>query len=85
MGSYKDKISYEERWQVIHYIRSLQAKEKKLTYNQLENTLNEVDVPAGENVHIAVLHEETEGDHHSDDDHGHGEASHGEDDDHEGN
>lgn len=24
MGSYKDKLSYEERWQVIHYIRSLQ-------------------------------------------------------------
>lgn len=24
MGSYKDKLSYEERWNVIHYIRSLQ-------------------------------------------------------------
>lgn len=24
MGHYKDKLSYEERWQVIHYIRSLQ-------------------------------------------------------------
>lgn len=24
MGSYKDKLSYEERWQVIHHIRSLQ-------------------------------------------------------------
>jgi len=47
MGSYKDKISTEERWQVIHYIRSLQAKEKKLAYNQLENTLNTVDRPAG--------------------------------------
>lgn len=24
MGSYKDKMNFEERWQVIHYIRSLQ-------------------------------------------------------------
>jgi mono/diheme cytochrome c family protein len=40
MGSYKDKISYEERWQVIHYIRSLQAKDRGLAYNEEENTLN---------------------------------------------
>ena len=40
MGAYDDKLSYEERWQVIHYIRSLQAKEKKLAYNAEENTLN---------------------------------------------
>lgn len=40
MGSYSDKLSYEERWQVIHYIRSLQAKEKKLKYSETENTLN---------------------------------------------
>jgi mono/diheme cytochrome c family protein len=26
MGAYADKLSYEERWQVIHYIRSLQGK-----------------------------------------------------------
>jgi len=26
MGGYADKLSFEERWQVIHYIRSLQAK-----------------------------------------------------------
>ena len=37
---FKDKISYEERWQVIHYIRSLQAKEKKLEYSEEANTLN---------------------------------------------
>lgn len=48
MGSYTDKISTEERWQVIHYIRSLQAKAKKLEYNQFSNTLNTVDRPAGE-------------------------------------
>lgn len=47
MGSYADKISFEERWNVIHYIRSLQAKELKVVYNQLENTLNNVDKPAG--------------------------------------
>ena len=46
MGSYTDKLSFEERWQVIHYIRSLQAKEKGLTYNESENTLNNVEVPA---------------------------------------
>ncbi len=41
MGGYSDKLSYEERWQVIHYIRSLQAKEKKVQYNAEVNTLND--------------------------------------------
>lgn len=40
MGKYADKLSYEERWQVIHYIRSLQAADKKLVYNEKANTLN---------------------------------------------
>ncbi len=40
MGSYADKLSYVERWEVIHYIRSLQAKAKKATYSPEENTLN---------------------------------------------
>lgn len=40
MGAYKDKLSYEERWQVIHYIRELQAKETKTEYSPLANTLN---------------------------------------------
>lgn len=40
MGAYADKISYEERWQVIHYIRSLQAKEAGAAYNEDENTYN---------------------------------------------
>ncbi len=39
MGAYKDKISYEERYQVIHYIRALQAKWAKLQYDQAGNTL----------------------------------------------
>lgn len=45
MGSYKDKLSFEERWNVIHYIRSLQAKDLKLEYSSKANTLNSVDVP----------------------------------------
>lgn len=40
MGAYKDKINYEERWQVIHYIRSLQAADAGAEYNQAVNTLN---------------------------------------------
>ncbi|MBK9107897.1 MAG: cytochrome c [Saprospiraceae bacterium] len=38
MGSHADKLSYEERWNVIHYIRSLQASSKKLIYSEKENT-----------------------------------------------
>lgn len=40
MGSYADKLNYEERWQVIHYIRSIQAKELKLAYDEEKNTFN---------------------------------------------
>ena len=47
MGAYNDKLSFEERWQVIHYIRALQARELELVYNESENTLNEIDRPAG--------------------------------------
>ncbi len=32
MGNYADKLSYEERWQVIHYIRSMQAKSQGREY-----------------------------------------------------
>lgn len=49
MGGYADKISFEERWQVIHYIRSLQAKEKKVIYSADANTLNPAfGTPAGQ-------------------------------------
>lgn len=48
MGGYAGKLSYEERWQVIHYIRALQAEEKGLVYNENENTLNSVDVPGAQ-------------------------------------
>lgn len=45
MGSYADKLSFEERWQVIHYIRSLQAASKSLEYGEAANTLNSHAVP----------------------------------------
>ena len=58
MGGYADKLSYEERWQVIHYIRSLQAKEKKLIYTAEVNTLNAAfGIPASQ---IKVLAEQLE-------------------------
>ncbi len=66
MSGYADKLSYEERWQVIHYIRSLQAKNKNLVYNEEENTLNEVDIPAAQ---IPVPLQEMESQGHSNEDH----------------
>ncbi|MDQ3140913.1 MAG: cytochrome c [Bacteroidota bacterium] len=38
MGAYSDKLSFQERWEVIHHIRSLQAVSKKLVYSEVENT-----------------------------------------------
>ncbi len=32
MGAFYDKLSYEERWDVIHYIRSMQAKKRGVKY-----------------------------------------------------
>jgi cytochrome c553 len=40
MGNYADKLSYEERWDVIHYIRACQAAEKGLQYDEKWNTLS---------------------------------------------
>lgn len=49
MGAYKDKISYEERWQVIHWIRALQADELDKEYSEDANTLNpEFGTPASQ-------------------------------------
>lgn len=53
MGGYADKLSYEERWQVIHYIRSLQAETKSLKYSESENTLNNA-TPASKIVKAAT-------------------------------
>ena len=72
MGAYADKMSYEERWNVIHYIRSLQAKVGGKEYNANINTLNSVDVPYA-SVKIA---QETHTEHHSEEHHG--EEHHGE-------
>lgn len=84
MGAYKDKINVEERWQVIHYIRSLQAKEKKLAYNQMENTLNaSFGTPAGEVTVIEQSHghtDELDPGHHGD----HGKTMHHDGDHHNG-
>lgn len=82
MGGYADKISYEERWQVIHWIRALQAKEKKLEYNAEANTLNpEFGTPASEAPSLAQkmtdeagMPAEAEG--HSDGDHSGEESDH---------
>lgn len=84
MGGYSDKISYEERWNVIHYIRSLQAKETKTQYSHLRNTLNNTAVPGGVPkpavVHVEEDHSE-DGNHGHDTDggeHGHGDEGHSE-------
>ena len=84
MGGYTDKLSTEERWQVIHYIRALQAKNKELVYNQMENTLNAVDRPAGEMKSSLIGMNDG---HHDSDDHHHdhqGEGHHADGHGHEG-
>jgi len=48
MGSYADKLSYRERWEVIHYIRSLEAKFKKTEYSAKTNTFNKEASPWSE-------------------------------------
>jgi len=68
MGGYSDKISYEERWQVIHYIRALQAKNAKLKYDENANTLNaQFGVPGGSLVQLAKVVEESQDDEDNDD------------------
>lgn len=84
MGGYADKLSYEERWQVIHYIRSIQAKNQKLVYSEEENTFNG-DIP-GASIAKAKLVNHTD-EHSIDDHHGdihHTESSHMDGDDHHG-
>ncbi len=53
MGGYSDKLSYEERWNVIHYIRSLQAKGKGLDYGTSTAAIN----PVGEAVQAVQVAE----------------------------
>jgi mono/diheme cytochrome c family protein len=54
MGGYSDKLSYKERWNVIHYIRSLQASHKKLEYSEKANTLTKVEIPGSTVPQIIV-------------------------------
>lgn len=83
MGAYADKMSYKERWDVIHHIRALQAGSLKKEYNANINTLNNIDVPYAqvkqvvelEDAHIDGDHSNHEGADHNHTDH-HGE-SHG--------
>jgi mono/diheme cytochrome c family protein len=77
MGGYADKISYEERWQVIHWIRALQAKDKKVDYSAELNTLNpafgtpmaQVKQLAEEMEEVAPATGDSGSDDHSDDGH----------------
>ncbi|MFK8165391.1 MAG: cytochrome c [Lewinella sp.] len=80
MGAYKDKISYEERWQVIHYIRALQAKETKTEYSPMANTMNAAfGTPGAEFKGMAAGHA-TDGEHHMEAGSHDGDADHGGDD-----
>ncbi len=89
MGGYADKLSNEERWNVIHYIRSLQAKEKKLAYNENENTLDNAATPGHHSMTLSdSFNKQMEANRkarmadYKDMDHGHGHDSHGHDDHH---
>lgn len=56
MGAYADKMSYEERWQVIHYIRALQAKALNYVYTPDANTMNPREAtPIGDNALYAAF------------------------------
>jgi len=47
MGAYDDKMNYKERWEVIHWIRHLQAKDQGKEDNENVNTLQaELGTPA---------------------------------------
>ena len=81
MSSYSDKLSYEERWQVIHYIRSLQAKSVGLVYSEEENTFTN-DIP-GASIQadldaLRAVHDALEGSHSEDPESDEGEG-HGDD------
>lgn len=66
MGSYADKLSYEERWDVIHYIRSLQAKAQGSAYGVSNQVIQQEETSSN----IEIQHS-TEGEtHESTGDHG---------------
>lgn len=69
MGAYKDKLSDQERWEVIHYIRSLQAKSLTLEYSEEVNTLNTIDIPGATLASAIEAHQMHESMDHSSDSH----------------
>ncbi len=62
----KDKIDFEERWQVIHYIRSLQAKEAKMEYSPMVNTLNAAFGTPGAKFKSMAAGHDADDEHHMD-------------------
>ncbi|GAB4251826.1 MAG: hypothetical protein Kow0027_16060 [Saprospiraceae bacterium] len=83
MGPHADKLSFEERWDVIHYIRSLQAKAKKVKYDSEVNELNpDYGVPYSqikeklEAGHEEAMEAHSEGENHSDTQQEEGEGHH---------
>ncbi len=56
MGNYKDKVSYEERYQIIGHIRALQAAHFEKTYTEDENDLvPEEATPASQSPKFAAF------------------------------
>lgn len=54
MGGYADKLSYEERWNVIHYIRAEQAKAKGTTYETSTASVTPVSGDAPQAVQVVT-------------------------------
>ena len=54
MGNYADKLSYSERWQVIHYIRSCQAEAKKLQYDEKWNLFRPLQAVSDSMYHATL-------------------------------
>lgn len=81
MGGYADKLGYEERWNVIHYIRQLQAKATGAQYDEMANTMNTIEIPGSKVASMAELikkhSEKNHVNHATDHDHGAGDHGHG--------
>lgn len=59
MGNYADKISYSERWQVIHYIRSCQAEAKKMQYDEKQNLFRPLQAISDSMYHATLAAKST--------------------------
>lgn len=76
MGSYADKLSYKERWDVIHYVRSLQSAEGDLEYSAAKNTFKPGEAKTAKEMEESGGSEMMMGDHHVEE--SEGEGSHNE-------